>query len=109
IGSIADVSRDGKYAVVSRLVNRGDKNLYLVSLSDGKEKVFTPDAGPGGFCGIRFSPDGRTFYLVSNKDRDLTALARVRLDQNDQPGPIEVLAARDDGELGGAEMDEKDQ
>src|SRR4030095_13193340 len=107
IGSIADVSRDGKYAVVSRLVNRGDNNLYLVSLSDGKETLLTPHDGPGGFGGIRFSPDGRTCYLVSNKDRDLTALARVRLDQNDQPGPIEVLAARDDGELGGAEMNEQ--
>ena len=103
-GSIADVSRDGKYAIVSRLVNRGDNNLYLVRLADGKETLLTPHDGPGGFGGIGFSPDGRTVYLVSNKDRDLTAFARVRLGQDDQPGPIEVLAARDDGELSGAEM-----
>ena len=107
IGSIADVSRDGKYAVVNRLVNRGDNNLYLVRLSDGKETILTPHDGPGQFGGIRFSPDGRTFYLASNKDRDLTAFARVRLDSDGQPGPIEVLAARDDGELGGAEMNEQ--
>ena len=107
VGSIADVSRDGKYAIVSRLVNRGDNNLYLVRLADGKETLLTPHDGPGAFGGIGFSPDGRTVYLVSNKDRDLTAFARVRLGQDDQPGPIEVLAARDDGELAGAEMNEQ--
>ena len=107
IGSIEDVSRDGKYTIINRLVNRGDNNLYLVRLSDSKETLLTPHDGPGEFDGIKFSPDGRSIYLVSNKDRDLTALARVRLDRNDQPGPIEVLAARDDGELGGAVMNEQ--
>jgi dipeptidyl aminopeptidase/acylaminoacyl peptidase len=107
VGSIADVSRDGKYAIVNRLVNRGDNNLFLVRLSDGKETLLTAHNGPGQFGGIRFSPDSRTVYLISNKDRDLTALARVRLDQDGQPGPIEVLAARDDGELAGAAMNEQ--
>lgn len=107
IGSIADVSRDGKYAIVDRLVNRGDNNLYLVSLSDSKETLLTPHDGPGDFSGIRFSPDGRTLYLISNKDRDLTAFARVRLDRDGRPGPIEVLSARDDGELAGGAMNEQ--
>jgi dipeptidyl aminopeptidase/acylaminoacyl peptidase len=107
IGSIDDVSRDGKYAIVSRLVNRGDNNLYLVRLSDSKETLLTPHDGPGQFGGISFSPDGRAIYLISNKDRDLTALARIRVGPDDQPGPIEVLAARDDGELGGAVMNEQ--
>lgn len=107
IGSIADVSRDGKYAIVGRLVNRGDNNLYLIRLSDGTETLLTPHDGPGSFSGIRFSPDSRAVYISSNKDRDLNALARVRLDQNGQPGPIEVLAARDDGELAGAAMNKQ--
>ena len=107
IGSIDDVSRDGKYAIVSRLVNRGDNNLYLVRLSDSKEMLLTPHDGPGQFGGVSFSPDGQAVYLISNKDRDLTALARVRLNQNGEPGPIEVLATRDDGELGSAVMNEQ--
>ena len=47
VGSIADVSRDGKYAVVDRLVNRGDNNLYLVRVADSKEILLTPHEGPG--------------------------------------------------------------
>lgn len=107
VGSIDDVSRDGKYAVVSRVVNRGDNNLYLVNLSDAKETLLTPHEGPGEFGGLRFSPDGRTLYLASNKDRDLEAFARVRIDERGQPGPIEVLAARDDAELAGGVMNEQ--
>jgi dipeptidyl aminopeptidase/acylaminoacyl peptidase len=107
IGSIADVSRDGKFAVVDRLVNRGDNNLYLINLTNGKETLLTPHTGPGQFSGIRFSPDARALYLISNKDRDLTAFARVRLDQQGQPGPIEVLAARQDGELADGAMNEQ--
>ena len=107
LGSIVDLSRNGKFAVLSRLVNRGDNNLYLVNLSDGKETLLTAHQGPGQFSGISLSPDGRTLYLISNKDRDLTAFARVRLDEKDQPGPIEVLAARNDGELANGVMNEQ--
>jgi len=107
IGSIEDVSRDGKYAVVNRLVNRGDNNLYLVNLADGKETLLTPHEGPGEFGGAQFSTDGRTIYIASNKDRDLEAFARVRLDEAGRPGPSELLAAREDAELSGATLDEQ--
>lgn len=97
-GGINDVSRDGKYATVSRVISRGDNNLYLVNLSTGKETNLTPHEGPGSFFGGNFSPDGRTIYLVSNKDRDLLAFTRVKLGENDQAGPIEVLVGRNDAE-----------
>ncbi|MGI9069002.1 MAG: S9 family peptidase [Pyrinomonadaceae bacterium] len=98
-GGINDVSRDGKYAVVSRLINRGNNDLFLVNLTSGKESKLTPHDGPGSFFGGDFSPDGRTIYFVSNKDRDLLAFVRVKLGADDEPGAIEVLAARDDAEL----------
>jgi dipeptidyl aminopeptidase/acylaminoacyl peptidase len=106
-GGINDVSRDGRYAVVSRLVNRGNNNLYLVDLADGKEVLLTPHEGPGSFGGAQFSPDGRTIYLASNKDRDLIAFARVSLDAGGRPGPIEVLAAREDAELSAGVLNEQ--
>ena len=94
-----DVSRDGMSAVLSRLVSRGDNNLYRVDLATGRETLLTPHEGPGSFDGGVFSPDGRRVYLSSNQGRDLTAFGRVVLDGQGRPGPIEVLAARDDGEL----------
>lgn len=103
-GGINDVSHEGRRAIVSRLLNRGNNNLYLIDVATGKEALLTPHEGPGSFEGAQFTPDGRTIYFASNKDRDLLALARVKIDESGQPGAIEVVAARDDGELSGGVM-----
>ena len=99
INSYADVTRDGRLAVLSRLVSRGDNNLYLIDLTTGAETLLTPHEGPGSFGGGVFAPDARSVYLSSNQSRDLAAFARVALDPRGKPGPIEVVAARDDAEL----------
>ena len=105
-GGINEISRDGRRAVVSRLLNRGNNNLYLIDVEGGKEALLTPHEGPGSFFGAQFSPDGRTIYFASNKDRDLLALARVNIDEAGQPGAIEIIAAREDGELSGGLMND---
>lgn len=98
-GHLTDVSRDGRRAVLYRLVNRGDNNLYLLDLEEGKEFLLTPHEPPGTFGGGKFSPDERTVYLSSNNDRELLAFATVELDEEGRPRPIEVLAKREDAEL----------
>ncbi len=106
-GGLVDVSRDGRFAVISRLAQRGDNNLSLVDLRGGPERLLTPHEGPGSFGSASFSPDGRTIYLSSNRDRDRIAFARIRLDDNGVPGAIEVMVARDDAELSGFKVDEE--
>ena len=106
VGILADLSRDARRAVLARTVSRGDNNLFLVDLArspdrSGEETLLTPHDPPGSFGGGLFSPDGRTVYLSSNKDRDLAAFARVTLGGDGEPGPIEILASRDDAELQG--------
>jgi dipeptidyl aminopeptidase/acylaminoacyl peptidase len=101
VGRLSDVSRDGRRAVVFRLRNRGDNDAYLIDLASGTEALLTPHEPPGTFFGGVFSPDGSTVYLGSNRDRERIAFARVRVGADGQPGPIEVLAARDDAELSG--------
>jgi dipeptidyl aminopeptidase/acylaminoacyl peptidase len=105
IGSFSDLTRDGKRALLSRLVNRGDNNLYLVDLATAKETLLTPHEGPGSFGGA-FSRDGRTVYLDENSGRDRVAFARTRLGMDGAPGPIEVLAERADAELSDFELDD---
>lgn len=100
VGGLTDLSRDGRLAVLGRTKSRGDSDLFLVELATGRETLLTQHEGPGSFGDGTFSPDGRTIYLGSNKDRDLVALGRIRLSANGAPGPIEVIASRDDAELG---------
>ena len=104
IGGLVDVSRDGKRALLNRVVSRGDNNLYLVDVASGRETLVTPHEGPGNFGGA-FAPDGRSVYLISDLDRDLKAFARVALDAAGAPGAIEVVAFRDDAELTSFEID----
>jgi dipeptidyl aminopeptidase/acylaminoacyl peptidase len=78
LGGFIAVTRDGKYGLLYRLVNRGDDNLFLVDLADSREVLLTPHDGPGQFYG-KFSVDGKTVYLQSNKDRERLAFAKVEL------------------------------
>ncbi|HSS51647.1 MAG TPA: prolyl oligopeptidase family serine peptidase, partial [Thermoanaerobaculia bacterium] len=99
ISFLADVSHDGKRAVVSRLVSRGDDNLYLIDLATGKETLLTLHDPPGSFGGGRLSPDGSAVYLSSNRDADKTYFARVRLGPDGQPLSSQKLGTRDDAEV----------
>lgn len=107
VGTVTDVSEDGKRAVVQRVRSRGDGNLFLIDLAAGKEELLTPHEPPGAFDGGQLSPDGSTVYLTSNKDSDLTGFARVRLGADGKPGPVEPLVFRKDAELDDFEIDEE--
>ncbi len=107
MGGLVDMSRDGRFGVITRLAQRGDNNLALIDLSGGPERLLTPHDGPGSFGSATFAPDGRTIYLSSNRDRDRVAFARIRLGDDGAPGPIEVIAARDDAELSAIEVDDQ--
>jgi len=104
-GGFEDVTRDGRRALLNRVVSRGNNDLYVVDIATGGETLLTPHQGPGSFTGA-FAPDGRSVYLASNRDRDLRAFARVRFDAEGKPGESEVLVARDDAELAGFELDD---
>jgi dipeptidyl aminopeptidase/acylaminoacyl peptidase len=99
IGVLTDLSRDGRRAAIWRMASRSSSDLFVRDLTSGAEVLLTPHEGPGSFGGGTFSPDGSTVYLSSNRDRDLIAFGRVRLGADGVPGPIEILAARDDAEL----------
>jgi len=98
IGGVQDISRDNRFAIVNRVMSRGDNDLYLVEVATGKEALLTPHEPPASFGSARFAPDGRAIYFASNRGRDLSAFARVRLNADGGPGDIEIIAARDDAE-----------
>jgi Tol biopolymer transport system component len=45
IGNISNLSRDGKRALLSRLKNRGDNNLYLLDIASSKDTLITKHEG----------------------------------------------------------------
>src|SRR5438270_9125890 len=49
VGGIEGISNDGKRALLSRLKNRGDNNLYLLDLASGKDTLITKHDGVAEF------------------------------------------------------------
>ena len=103
VGYLTDLSRDGRRALVSRVAYRSDSNCLLVELGDaatpGPETLLTPHDPPGSFGSGKFSPDGKHIYLATNGDREFIGLGRIKLDETGQPGPVEIIAERDNAEL----------
>src|ERR1051326_5413389 len=106
IGGIEGISRDGSRALLNRLKNRGDNNLYLLDLASGKDTLITKHDGVAEFSG-EIAPDGRAAYIATNKDRDLMAFGRIKIAADGTPGTIEVLAERKDGELDGIRLNKQ--
>jgi len=106
IGRLEDISRDNHLALLSRMKSRGSNDVYLIDLNTKKEINLTPHDGPGQFAG-RFSPDAKTVYLASNKDRDLEAFAEEKIGANGEVGTVQLIAARDDAELADFQINEQ--
>jgi dipeptidyl aminopeptidase/acylaminoacyl peptidase len=98
VGQYADVSRDGRWAILQRVRSRGDSNLYLVDLTTKQETLLTPHEPPAQFT-ARFARDPRVIYVMTNDKRDLFALGRIRIGTEGKPGVIEIVAERANAEL----------
>ena len=101
-GDYYDISGNGRFALLRRVHERGNNDLYLVDLRENKETLLTPHEGLAQFSG-HLTPDGRTVYLEFDKDRDLAAFGRIRVTP-DGPQPIELLTSRNDAELQNAKL-----
>jgi dipeptidyl aminopeptidase/acylaminoacyl peptidase len=106
VGAITSVTRDGRFGLLTRLRSRGNNNLYLVDLANGKDTLLTPHEGVAEYFG-QIAKDGRVVYVGTNEGRDLTAFGRLQLDSSGRSGKIEVLRERDDAELDGARVNEE--
>jgi dipeptidyl aminopeptidase/acylaminoacyl peptidase len=98
IGSVDEVSADGKYALVARLASRGDENFYRVALDGSGEVHVTPHKPPATFATADFGATADIIYLSGNPDRDLEAFGRVVI-SGGKAGAFEVLSERNDAEL----------
>ena len=104
ISFVHDVSADGRYALIGRLRNRGDDDVYRVALDGSGEIHLTPHEPPATFDSAVFGPTPDVVYLAGNPGRDRAALLRVGI-TGGKAGPFETLLARPDAELQSISLD----
>ena len=104
IGAYSDISRDGRYAILNRLISRGDNDVYRIDLQDGSEVLLSRHTPPGTFEAL-FGSDSDTIWILTNKGRDLIALGRVTIREG-KAGEIENIMSRDDAELDSLSVDD---
>ncbi|MBA2519873.1 MAG: PD40 domain-containing protein, partial [Chloroflexia bacterium] len=96
-------SPDGQSLLVHRSRTMLDNDLYLVPAAGGEPDPLTPHTGEAAITAAEFAPDGGAIYLLTNQDREFTALARLdlvtrRLDVLLSPEwDVEALAVSPDG------------
>jgi dipeptidyl aminopeptidase/acylaminoacyl peptidase len=93
------LSQDGRFAVLEKLVTRGDMNLHLVDLTSGRETLLTPHRGLALHHAIGMSPDGRRLWLRDNARQDRLGLSVIDIDATGTPSPPRTLLVRRDAEL----------
>lgn len=96
LGGIDDIR--GHYALVNRLVTRGDNNLWLDDLRTGRRMMLTPHQGTAQSGGL-FGADTNTIYLAHNLDRDRFAFGRIDIAADGRSYKRTELVERDDAEL----------
>jgi dipeptidyl aminopeptidase/acylaminoacyl peptidase len=106
IGSITSVTRDGRFGLLTRLRSRGNNNLHLLDLANGKDTLLTPHEGVAQYFG-EIVKDGSRIYVGTNEGRDLIAFGRLQLDSTGRSGKIDVLRERADAELDGGQVNEQ--
>ena len=100
IGACA-LSPSNQYAIVWRMVSRGNTDLYLLDLESGEEQLLTPHEGVALSQGSTFVDDD-TLVFATNIDREMLALAKVAITDG-KAEALEILVGRDDAELAAIE------
>jgi dipeptidyl aminopeptidase/acylaminoacyl peptidase len=66
---------DGGALVLTQARGEADNDVYLLDLASGRLDTLFAPRDAASYAGFAWTPDGRGFYLTTNQDRDLAALA----------------------------------
>jgi len=85
-----DFSPDGERLLVRKFRSAADADLLLVEMATGERRALTPAEGKGSVADARFSADGKSVFLVTDRYGDFNEL--YRLDPSDAAVPPRPLS-----------------
>jgi dipeptidyl aminopeptidase/acylaminoacyl peptidase len=85
--SVQDWSPDDTKLLISNFVSANEAHLYVMDIATASLTPVSEGAGPASVSGARFTPDGRSVYVITNRDSEFEQLRRVDL----VTGTVEIL------------------
>jgi len=79
--SVRDWSPDDRTLLVAEGISVNETYLWLVDVATGQKTLLTPKGGPEkiAYEGGRFTPDGKSIYVTTDKDSEFQRLALMDL------------------------------
>ena len=74
-----EFSPDGRSLLVTHFRSVADADLFVVDVESGQRRQLTPKEGHASVRTARFTPDGKAFYLVTDRWSDFEQLYRLDL------------------------------
>jgi dipeptidyl aminopeptidase/acylaminoacyl peptidase len=74
-----DIASDGSKMLVTQFRAVADSDLHVVDLKTNERRQLTPKEGVGSVVDARFTPDGQSVYLITDRYGDFAALYRLEL------------------------------
>jgi dipeptidyl aminopeptidase/acylaminoacyl peptidase len=100
--AVGPVSPDGRSLLVQTR-RAGDEAIWTVDLASARAEPLTPHEGTARFRLPRWSPDGRTVYVLTDAGRETLGVDAVTVSSRERkviyaPGrPVEAFALTEDG------------
>jgi dipeptidyl aminopeptidase/acylaminoacyl peptidase len=87
--SVRDWSPDDTKLLINNFVSANESHLYVMDIASAALTPVSEGEVPASVSDARFSPDGRSVYLVTNRDSEFAQLRRVDL----VTGAVEILTS----------------
>jgi dipeptidyl aminopeptidase/acylaminoacyl peptidase len=84
-----DWSPDDSKLLIRNYVSANEAHVYVMDIATAALTPVSEGAGPASVSGASFTPDGRSVYLITNRDSEFEQLRRVDL----MTGEVEILTA----------------
>ena len=75
----SDVSADRTQVLFTRDISNRESKLFVLDLASGKAKEIAPKAGKVRYADARFARDGRSVYVISDRNSDFGRLVQIDL------------------------------
>lgn len=81
---IEGISWDEKYIALKQSITTSENKLFLQRLDGKTTKEISIPEQPGSYEGSGFSKDGKTFYYVTNADKEFSYLVKYDLESGER-------------------------